>query len=384
MELEGDRYEGREHSKIKHDFLAAYLTEASFKVLQGAGAAKIFTYVDGFAGPWSVADEENCSDSSFDYAVRVLLQTKEALSKHGARAPQLRFLLCEKDPIAFERLSEYARKKSGLEIEVFKGCFEDNLDSIGSRCAGFTFSFIDPKGWNLRSGDIGDYLARTRGDFLLNFMEHPISRHSSFSRVEASFGRFLGDPQWASKIDASKDAAPRELQILELLKQRMKNCGAAKFLPDFPILKPKAQRVQMRLVLGTQHIQGVEVFRTVQRKLEQEQVVIRNNVQSGPDWGHSLFPEEMRIEMELDGRGVSGRRSRNQAEQEALRLMAGQGKFRFDALAVRVMERVPVRMTDMKDVVMRLREEGKLVFELPPRAKKPREETLISMSNSAL
>lgn len=38
----------------------------------------------------------------------------------------------------------------------------------------------------------------------------------------------------------------------------------------------------------------------------------------------------------------------------------------------------------MKDVVIRLRDEGKLAFELPPRAKKPKEETLISMCTSVL
>lgn len=60
---ETDPYEGREHSKIKHLFLQKYLQAASFKVLQGPGFREYFTYVDGFAGPWSVADASDYSDS---------------------------------------------------------------------------------------------------------------------------------------------------------------------------------------------------------------------------------------------------------------------------------------------------------------------------------
>lgn len=380
MELEVDPYDGREHSKIKHLFLAEYLAAASFKVLQGNGATSCFTYVDGFAGPWSVADSQNYSDSSFDNAVRVLLRTKEALSKAGRRMPRLRFLLCEKEPTAFSRLRDYAEKAkqaSGIEIEVFEGCFEDNLNKIAPRCQGFTFSFIDPKGWNLRSDDIGTFLAKTRGDFLLNFMEHPISRHNSYAGVESSFARFLGDPDWSSKIATSPQAPPREVQILGLLKARIRSLRAAKFLPDFPILKPKANRVQMRLILGTHHIQGVEVFRTVQRHLEQTQNETRRRLQDNGNGKPSLFPEEMLTQMELDGRGVSGYRSWALAYDLARNLIAGGKTFRFDELAVRVMEQVPVRITDMKDVVNKMKVDGLVDFNLPPRALKPNEQTFI-------
>ncbi len=112
MDQDTDPYLGREHSKIKHLFLADYLQKASFKVLQGSGAANTFTYVDGFAGPWSVADEAECSDSSFDYAVRVLKDTQEALRNSGRPAPKLKFLLCEKDADAFRKLRAYAAKQS--------------------------------------------------------------------------------------------------------------------------------------------------------------------------------------------------------------------------------------------------------------------------------
>lgn len=380
MDEAADPYLGREHSKIKHLFLAEYLKSASFKVLQGIGAARTCTYVDGFAGPWSVADENECTDSSFDYAVRILLDTRTALEKAGRSAPKLRFLLCERDPDAFQKLKAYAAKKVGLEIgleiEVFAGDFEDNLDAIRARCEGFTFSFIDPKGWNLRSAEIASFLASVRGDFLLNFMEHPVSRHNSYEKVRASFARLLDDAEWHLKIDTAHNALPRETQILALLKKRLKAQAAAKYMPDFPILKPSVNRVQMRLVLGTHHFKGVEVFRTVEDKLQQVQLTLRRNVSEGG--AMLLLSDDQMNQVELGKAGVGSVANRAAASTMCRELMSSiDGEVTLENLAARVMEAIPLRLTHMKDVATGLRNDGFLTFQLQGTARKPSEETKI-------
>lgn len=381
MDEDVDLYEGREHSKIKHLFLSDYLKAASFKVLVGATAAKTFTYVDGFAGPWSVSDESDCSDSSFDHAVKVLLDTKAALRAAGRQLPKLRFLLCERDPEAFKRLSAYAAKKSGIEIRVFHGDFEDNLDEIRAACEGFTFSFIDPKGWNLRSAEIADFLASVRGDFLLNFMEHPISRHNSYPPVRASFARFLDDADWDKKIRSEPGAVPREAQILDLLKARLKARKAAAFMPDFAILKPRKERVQMRLVLGTHHIQGVEVFRTVEKNIQAVQSETRQNLASSGDDALLLFSPSALRDHELSDIGVGGRRARRAAKELVVQIVAeARGFLLFELLAARVMEQVAVRITDVKDIAMELRAAGSIHFDLVPPARKPKENTVVRPS----
>ncbi|GAB1361984.1 hypothetical protein MASR1M32_12200 [Rhodobacter sp.] len=371
-----DLYQGREHSKIKHLFLAGYLKAASFKVLQPRSGPATFTYVDGFAGPWSVQDDADCSDASFDYAVRVLLDTQEALRSAGKPVPKLKFLLCEKDAGAFERLSAYAAKKVGLEVRVFRGLFEDNLEAIRSACAGFTFTFIDPKGWNLRSADIAEYLSSVRGDFLFNFMEHPISRHNSLPAVNQSFARLLDDPAWNDKIAHGPGASPREIQILDMLKDRLKSRQAAKYMPDFAILKPRADRVQMRLVLGTHHVQGVEVFRTVQKTVQGVQVETRQGLADGGQQG--LFSALETTELYLAGEGVGGAKSLKIAKEICKEIMTPifHG-VHFDALAAQIMEKAAVRMTNVKDIVLELRSSGFLKFDLDPGAKKPSDRTLI-------
>lgn len=380
MTKEADLYEGREHSKIKHDFLARYLQAASFKVLQGSGGTNHFTYVDGFAGPWSVNDEAECSDSSFDYAVRVLIDTREALAAAGRGRPGLKFLLCEKDPKAFERLSDYARRKSGIEIKVFQGAFEDNLDLIRKECRGFTFTFVDPKGWNLRSAELASFLASVRGDFLLNFMEHPISRHNSYELVRKSFGLFLDDDDWHQKIDIGPDAPPREQQILQMLKKRLRAKGAAQFLPDFPILKPRAERIQMRLVLGTQHVEGVEVFRTVQAKAEGIQAETRRTISDDGVGQGSLFSTELLNAMDLDGTGVGGRRSLIRAKQRCIEILGAHGReLLFVDLASLVMEDVPVRRTHVKDVLAELRSAGIVSYDTAGTSRKPNDRGIVSL-----
>ncbi len=270
-------------------------------------------------------------------------------------------------------------KQTGIEITVFNGCFEDNLEKIRAACEGFTFSFIDPLGWNLRSAEIAAFLSKVRGDFLLNFMEHPISRHNSLSTVRASFARFLDDPDWSEKVVEGAGAQPREIQILGLLKGRLKALGAAKYMPDFPIKKPTKDRIQMRLILGTNHSQGVEVFRTVEKSIEAVQVETRRGLASNDGGQMSMFASDALNQMDLDGRGVGGFRSVQQAESVCLAIAEKiDHAMKFELLAARVMESVAVRMTNMKDVVVKLRQSGHLRFDVQGNTKKkPQEDTLI-------
>jgi three-Cys-motif partner protein len=387
---EDEAYRGREHSGIKHRFLAKYLQEASFKVLQGPFAAGVFNYVDGFAGPWSVSDGQDYSDSSFDNAVRILLATGEYLKSARRYAPKFRFFLCEQDSNRVEKLRAYAEQKTGqlsdLQIEVFEGKFEDNLTRIGAKCRegtqSFTFTFIDPTGWKLRSAEIARFLSAIRGDFMINFMEHPISRHNRYEPASKSFGDFLDDQDWSEKIDCSPGAAPREIQILRMLKSRLKATGAAKYMPDFPILMPSKDRTQMRLVLGTHHAQGVEVFRSVQKHAEGDQATVRRSVAAREQTQLNMFSDDELNTIELASGGVGGSKSLQAARERCLEIISKPSKaISFDDFAARVMEDVPVRMTNIKDIAVELRESGKLQYQLASqKARKPKEDTIIRWS----
>lgn len=291
----------------------------------------------------------------------------------------MRFLLCERDADAFKRLKAYASGKSDIDIRVFEGNFEDNLDKIQAASAGFVFTFVDPKGWNLRSVEIAKFLATVGGDFLLNFMEHPISRHNGYAGVEKSFSRFLADDHWPAKISNLPGAAPREKQILGLLKSRLKELGAASYMPDFPILKPDRERIQMRLVLGTNHPTGVEVFRTVESRIASLQLETRRKLSDPQPNQPFLFDTDAHNAMDFDGREVGGAKNLANAKMLAIDLIKQLNlPSPFLQLAARIMEEVPVRVTHVKDILVDLKKEGKASFELAARAKKPNEATMIS------
>lgn len=260
-----EHYENREHSWVKHQFLTEYLKAAAFKTLQGRSS--VFNYIDGFAGPWAVADEDNYSDSSFDQAIRTLLAVKETLEAHGKQRYVIRFCLCEKDPLRVQQLRRYAEAQASLNIHVFEGSFESHLDEIASICArGFSFTFIDPTGFNLGSLEIAAFLARLRGEFLLNFMSEHINRYPTVESVQSTFGRLLADTDWRASFDALADHLPNEMRVLVLLKERLKQLRAGRYMPDFGILNARRKRRQMRLVLGTNSTAGVEFSGTFKRE----------------------------------------------------------------------------------------------------------------------
>ena len=87
-------YKGREQSYIKHCFLTQYLELAAFKTFQGSSPT--FNFVDAFAGPWSVADDSDYSDASFDQALNTLEGVRVSLARKGLSRPQSAFLLLRK------------------------------------------------------------------------------------------------------------------------------------------------------------------------------------------------------------------------------------------------------------------------------------------------
>ncbi len=194
------QYLGKEQSYIKHCFLTRYLKIAAYKILQGR--SRIFNYVDAFAGPWRTADKDDYSDASFHQAVQTLESVRADLGIRGLEGLRVRSFFCEKRPDAARVLQGYAKRHRRLNIHVFQGSYEDHLQQIEEACSdGFTFTFIDPTGWNIDSGAILNHLARLKGEYLLNFMAEDINRYAEYSAVTASFGRFLADPDWQSDYE---------------------------------------------------------------------------------------------------------------------------------------------------------------------------------------
>ena len=368
-------YHGREQSYIKHQFLTHYLQSAAYKIF--LGRSQTFNFVDGFAGPWRINDKKDYSDASFEQARRTLEEVRIRLEQ---RKPGLkvRFCFCEKRKSAYDQLREYAQSHESFEIRVFHGLFEEHLNDISDVCKdGFTFTFIDPTGWDIRSEPILEFLRKQNGEFLLNFMAEPIHRHARYEGVSDSFGRFLADPKWENQFNALSLNQGTEERVLFLLKEKIRKTGAARYVPDFPIANPSKNRVKMRLLLGTHSSKGLEVFRNVQKKVEQQAIRLRNENQQQI----SLFTADEIVALEQKRAGIDCPKFCNKAEERIIKHLQA-GKKTFEYIAIDVLEHVQMRRTRIKDLVKDMKSNNIIHYDLPSRRKKPQDDTMLSLVQS--
>lgn len=366
-------YQGREQSFIKHLFLNKYLESAAYKLFQGR--SPIFNFVDAFAGPWRVSDTNRYSDASFSQAIETLETVRRSLLEMGRPGLKVRFRFCERNPASVAKLREFAAAKPEFDIQVFSGPFEGNLDDIRAACRdGFTFTFIDPTGWNVESAKVFDFLRSLNGEFLFNFMAEEVNRHAGWEGVAASVGRFLADPAWKDTFEAMPEGS-NEAKILQLLKAKMKEARVATYLTDMAIRKPREDRIKMRLILGTHSGFGVEVFRTVQEKVEKEAVRTRHAIKTEESGQSQLFPEDQIIAFETDRDGVGCSAHLGWATELLLHTVSQRPGIAFGPLASAVMEQVPVRTTHLNKIAATSRKTGLLRFELPNGRRTPSPET---------
>lgn len=378
MTVELDRYLGRKQSYIKHLFLTQYLQAAGYNTLQGRSPT--FNFVDAFAGPWRVSDDANYSDASFDQALRTLEAVRAHLDKRGSEGLKIRFCLCERRARASDELRRYADQKEHFEIHVFHGSFENHLGNIASACGdGFTFTFIDPTGWNIRSEPVFEFLREQKGEFLINFMAEHVNRHPEFPKVAASFGRFLADPGWEDDFNALPQCWSNEERIMYLLKRKTKETRAATYLPDFPILKPREDRVKMQLMLGTHSPRGVEVFRDVQAKVERTEIETRNRLRDSSNHQVSLFSDDEIATIQQEAAGIGCLRYQREAEARVKEILSARRAVPFASIATEILEATPIRLTQIRNLVNAMKRRGVVAFDLEPRKRVPQSDTRISL-----
>lgn len=376
MQPKLDHYQGREQSFIKHLFLQKYLDNAAYKLFQGR--SPVFNFVDAFAGPWRNSDSEKLSDTSFALALNTLENVRRILEKLGRPGLRVRFRFCELNPNSVAKLQAFAASKPEFDIKVFPGAFEDNLAAIQAACHdirdSFTFTFIDPTGWDVDSRQIFAFLKELRGEVLFNFMSEHVNRHAGWEGVSASVGRFLADPGWRPTFEALGEGS-NEDKVLRLFKAKMKQAGAATYLPDIAIWKPREERIKMRLILGTHSAHGVEVFRKAQEEVEKDAIRTRQQIQTAETGQPSLFSVDQIIGFEANRDGVGCSTNMSSATEAFLDVVRWHPGISFESVASYVMEMVPVRTKHLNAIATAQRDAGQLRFELPLRKRTPLPET---------
>lgn len=381
MTLQRGLYDGREQTYIKHLFLTQYLKDAAFKIFQGR--SRVFNFVDGFAGPWETSTVGALEDTSFSQSIKVLTSVKNDLQSKGITGLKIRFYFCEKDSSAFAKLSEYARQQSDVEILLYPGRFEDNLDEIARAISGgFTFTFIDPTGFKVENAKIAGFLKTQRGEFLFNFMSEHINRYPDFEGVRAAYSALLADEGWRSRYDALPDTLKNEERILAILKEAFVDLKAAKYIADFGVMNPRKDRMQMRLVLGSNSDEAIELFRKTHRRVELSEIETRQSIAAGNQV--SLFSNEFLAEGYQKSHGFGSAGQKAYAEELIVRYLTEHGATNFRDLWVHILVDAAVTKSIVKDTLSMMRKNDVVSFTLPEGKKKVQPDTLITLTAQLL
>ena len=263
-----EKYEGREHAKIKHDILTNYLKRL-FWIISKKPTLKVINYADCFSGPWMEADEK-LSGTSIALSLEIMNQCIYAWKKTG-RDIKFRALYIEKDPKAFKRLELFHSKYKNPYIEM--SIRNDDYTNITKEIANwsnneFTFFFIDPKGWNqISPEDLNILLQLEQSEFLVNFMYEFQNRALTIEKHESDMERLLGvNP---SEIDQSNPETRRSSTIKCYMKHL--NSIYKGFSLHMPIKRRGQDKLLYYLVYLTKHPLGVDIFAKEGEKIMSDQ-----------------------------------------------------------------------------------------------------------------
>jgi len=273
----GEFYEGREQTLVKHFILQKYLER--FAIIVGS-RWDVLTYVDCFSGPWK-ARSEKFEDSSFGIALRELRNARGALATRG-RDVQLRCYFLEKNRTAHASLKAYTDQVTDAEIETRNAALEESIDAIEAfvRRGGanaFSFAFIDPKGWTgFEMQIIAPLLRLNPGEVLINFMTGHIRRFldSPLEETQESFRRLFGSSAFREKVQGltSQD---REDAAVEEYAVNVKLTGNFSYVCSAIVLHPEIDRTHFHLIYATRNPKGVEVFKDAEKKAMEVQEAAR-------------------------------------------------------------------------------------------------------------
>ena len=267
-------YQDREQSEIKHYAIRLYL-EAAARIL---GSAYDIKYVDCCAGPWNSRDSDY-RDTSFGIAFEVLKATRAELSNRG-RVPSIECFFIEKEAGPFQKLEAFAKQWNSSEIKVHaeNWDFAEHIDEIVSYCSTrrtFPFILIDPTGWKLAGiSQISPLLKLKPGEVVINLM-------SSF------ITRFVNDPA-TDLIDLLGENFPElrslsgtelEFAVVRKYCDLIKREGGFSYVCALPVMKADSDAFNFYLIYATRHPKGVEVFKSVEKRTEEQTHVVRADVQ---------------------------------------------------------------------------------------------------------
>jgi len=339
-------YQDREQSEIKHYAIRLYL-EAAARIL---GSAWDIKYVDCCAGPWN-SKYSDYRDTSFGLAFEVLKATRAELSTRS-RIPSIECLFIEKDAEPFRQLNDFTEQQGSPEIKLRaeNWDFAERIDEIVHYCSTrrtFSFILIDPWGWKLAGiSQISPLLKLKPGEVVINLMSSFITRFVNDTATDLS--DLLGED-----FPELRRLSGNELEFALVRKycDLVKREGDFSYVCALPVMKPDSDAFNFYLIYATRHPKGVEVFKSVERRTEEQTHVVRADVQL-------RLRQEKTGNLELFGAPVLYREKKYQqlaednrarAKRRVWEVLVASGEVSYDDCWAEALQFPAVYQTDLRE-----------------------------------
>jgi three-Cys-motif partner protein len=320
-------YQDREQSELKHYAIRLYL-EAAARIL---GSAWDLKYVDCCAGPWN-STKSDYSDTSFGIAYEALRAAREELSGRN-RAPSVACLFIEKNEASFSELEEFAKAKNSsyIRVDAKNWDFTEHIQDIVDYCSStrtFPFILIDPTGWKLAGiSQISPLLKLKPGEVVINLMSSFVTRFVNNSATDLS--DLLGEDFPELRNLSGTDL---EFAVVRKYCDLIRREGKFSYVCALPVMKPDSDAFNFYLIYATRHAKGVEVFKSVERRTEEQTHLVRADVQQRHRQERSgnfeLFPPDVQYRERKYEQLAAENRVR--AQQSVLDLLQTAGDVAYD------------------------------------------------------
>ena len=354
-------YEGREQTWLKHRVLQEYVQSWAFKLSSVARHNERLWYVDCFAGPWQARNTE-LQDTSIYIGLKSLEHTKTELEKRGK---EIKFGACfvESDDAAFTELDRFLESQnSSVKLHRWHGEFGDFVPNINRVIkTDPAFLFVDPTGWKgAAMHHIRPLATKPRRDVLVNVMFDHLNRHKDDQRtaIRRQIIEFFG----LEHANLSKGLDEDEL--MGLYRSQLRKVCCLEHVADLVVSDPTKDRTKFRLVVGCHRPAGLELFRSIEKKVVgKESGAVRSKAKQRKREKQTSqltliesHPTHNEHYVYLNEIGLLAAKSDLIQRLEAR-------PTRFEEIAYDLLERYHFTLSDLKQLVWRMRTHGQIEIE---------------------
>jgi spore photoproduct lyase len=277
-DLTPEKWEYREHTRVKHELLRKYLR--AWAVILGQFHRKIL-FFDGFAGRGNYIEETTRKIVTLGSPIIALQVANELLEQceEKGHEPYFDNFICiaiEKDKDNFKNLQnivaiekEKIRFKDKIQIELINGEFavvvEEILEKVGAKIAP-SFFFIDPFGFTgVPFKIIKDILSFKQTEIFFTFMTRDINRFLAVPHVEKILDGLYPTSEWR-KIYKLQDSQERGQALRDLYIKCLHEIAGVKYAWTFRVSMDVKYQTLYYLIHATNHFMGLKIMKDIMRK----------------------------------------------------------------------------------------------------------------------